>query len=367
MQCNAPFTGLTIDPAGWITMCCNSSDRKQFGVKITDVPDLQEFWRSAQWDKLRSDMNWLGLRSIKECSVCSKAIDRGQKAEVHNYNQYLYQNSTDGKIKYLEMTTSNVCNQSCAMCTSYFSTKWRKIEKKMPEWSRAGSPTHSLSDESIDKIMQVLPTLERLNIKGGEPFADLNNLSILQQLAETNPECNVIITSNFQNIPEQWYEPLKKLKNLIIGASIDGTGKTYDWIRGGNFENTFWNIKDFEEEVGVRPCINMCISVYNVYNLKETQDFFKGYTQNFYNVVTLPAYLSPGILNLEKLKDMLLKQFEHDKSRISPNLWNVEVPTGPEGENKDELIEKFFEYTVSLNKVRGFNIFDVHPELTKIF
>ena len=343
-------------------MCCNTGDRQQFNTKITDVEDLTEFFRDKQYEQLRNKMSSDGIDGIKECWRCAASVKKGAMDEIYNYDRYTP--SEDLNIRYLEVTTSNVCNQTCAMCSSYFSTKWKKIENQFPTWAQSKHSTSALSDESIEKILRVIPTLGHLNIKGGEPFADKNNLKILTKVAETNPECEVIITSNFQHIPEEWFEPLSKLKNLIIGASVDGIGKTYDWIRGGDFENTYFNIIEFQQRLDVRVNINMCISLYNIFDLRKTQEMFDGYIQNFYNVVISPPYLSPALIETDKMRELLLLQYGHSTENISKNLWNI-TPT-PEP-RRSELIKGFFLYTESMNKVRGFDIFDIHPELADIF
>ena len=42
MLCEAPYLGITIDQQGNINMCCNTMDREQFGVKISDVDNLEK-------------------------------------------------------------------------------------------------------------------------------------------------------------------------------------------------------------------------------------------------------------------------------------------------------------------------------------
>ena len=54
--CRAPFTGLTIDPAGNLNMCCSTSNRKQFNTKISDVENLSEFFLDTQMSELRQRM-----------------------------------------------------------------------------------------------------------------------------------------------------------------------------------------------------------------------------------------------------------------------------------------------------------------------
>ena len=277
--CRAPFTGLTIDPAGNLNMCCSTSNRKQFNTKISDVENLSEFFLDTQMSELRQRMKSQGLEKLAECKFCSRAVTNGLQAEVHNYNRYKIAEPLE--LRYLEVTTSNVCNQACATCNSYFSTKWRKVEKNLPEEFQTNAKASIIKTPDIDKI-----------------------------------------------------------------------------------ENTYTNIQKFTSVVGYKPSINMCISIYNLFNLKETTDFFKGYTQNIYNVVYNPEYLSPNIIDSITLKRLLLKQFEMNPANISPNLWDI--PTvDPETQKKRQ--GEFLRYTESMNKIRGFNIFDIHPQLAEIF
>ena len=114
------------------------------------------------------------------------------------------------------MTTSNICNQTCVMCNSYFSTKWKKLEhhfiKAGFKEERYPHPTMAYSKESTDKILKVLPNLKILQIKGGEPFADKNNLKILTKLAEVNPNCKVILVSNFQKYTKRMVACIRRIK-----------------------------------------------------------------------------------------------------------------------------------------------------------
>ena len=354
MLCNAPFLGLTIDPSGWLTLCCNTTDREYFKSNIADIDDLTEFFLSDKYEDIREKMKTVGMLGIAQCKNCWHAVD-GLFDEIHNYNQKSYTEPL--KIRYLELTTSNVCNQTCVTCSSYFSSKWRSLE---PKFGRQASPASYLKSDSIEKILKVLPDLKYLQIKGGEPFADKNNLKILQELSEVNPDCEVILTSNFQSINDEWWPILKKLKNISAGASIDGVGESYDWIRGGNFNQTVQNMQRFKYETGNRVVINVCVSLYNIFILKQIYDFFfdKSYVSNviFNNIVTSPYMLSPNILTIEEL-NIAIKKFGNDSNNLLGNIRKIKLNHGT------ALREKFIKHTNTMNSIRGTNIFDIQPEL----
>lgn len=356
MLCKAPFLGITIDPSGWIQLCCATNDRRYFNKKITDIDNLNDFFLSSSYDKIREDMRSSGLESIEQCSHCWGSLS-GEWTEADNYNTKEY--SEPLKIRYLEVTTSNVCNQTCVTCSSYFSSKWRKIEK---HFGREISPSFYLSDDSIDKILAVLPDLHYLQIKGGEPFADKNNLKILKELANVNPKCRLIITSNFQNIPEEWYETLALLKNIQAGASVDGIYETYDWIRGGRFQDTLETMERFYEVTGSPIVINVCVSIYNIFTLLDIKRFFedKNYIGSviFNNIVNYPEHLS--IRMLKKSDIISAVGFQDDSFR---NIRLVEGSTFFD----DELINNFMSHTNTMNMIRGSNIFTLQPQLADIF
>ena len=385
--CEAPFIGITIDPYGDINMCCNTLDRKQFAkAHITEVDDLEEFFKGKEYERLRKQMTAVGPEGIKNCEICWIA-KQGGEAEIKNYwrraEEVLFKPGKPLQLHFLEMTTSNICNQTCVMCNSYFSTKWKKLEhhfiKAGFEEERAAHPTMAYSEESTDKILKVLPDLKILQIKGGEPFADKNNLKILTKLAEVNPNCKVILVSNFQNIPKEWWPVLEELNNLQVGASVDGIEDTYNWIRGGDFDKVIQNIEEFNNKIHCLSgfSINMCISIYNLFNLRATQDYFKKFENklfgelpqeligvNFYNVVTRPEYLSPAIVPESNLLKCIHSQYTYSeqKTMVANNL--IRIKQDPDSK---ALREKFKTHTNVMNNIRGFDIYDIEPRLKTIF
>ena len=70
MLCKAPFLGLTIDPAGWLSLCCATNDREYFSTKITDVEDLNKFFLGEEYEDIRKQMKRDGLGSVLQCVNC---------------------------------------------------------------------------------------------------------------------------------------------------------------------------------------------------------------------------------------------------------------------------------------------------------
>lgn len=378
--CLAPYLGMTIDPKGWINLCCNVTDREHFGVTISQIDDLTDFFVSSQYKKVRDQVKNVGIENIDGdiCRVCRLAREGGYRAEIDTYDlktRRKYFEPVPTKIRYLEVTTSNTCNQTCVMCSSYFSTKWKSLESSFHNMDLdldrgEGTDTFMMSEDDINKIMKILPDLKMLQIKGGEPFADKRNLRIARELAKVNPDCELTITSNFQKVSDEWFEVLSQLNNVCAGASIDGIGQTFNWIRGGDFDEVENNLLRFKNEVKPKALnVNSCISVYNIFQMKEMWERYKGFNYNNYNVVTDPVYLKPGLFKKEQLWGIIHDQFGTlDHPAISPNLKNCSIILEEEGEEKYKFRKKQFSWWTSrMNEVRGFDIFDLHPQLCDIF
>ena len=110
---------------------------------------------------------------------------------------------TGFNLSYLEFSMSNICNQMCVTCSSYFSNKWIKQE---PLFGRTANDMYSLTDKDIKTLEKGFSTLEQLQLKGGEPLADSRNIKFLETLFEVNDKAFVTMCSNMQNIPKKFLE-----------------------------------------------------------------------------------------------------------------------------------------------------------------
>lgn len=363
--CKAPFLGPTIDPSGKIILCC-AAERDYLDTHINSIDSIQDFFDGEQYSKTRTAVALHGIEKLGSvCEYClnSRKADPAAYTQIDHYKQFTP--NKDSKVSYLEVTTSNVCNQTCATCESYFSSKWRKIHNIFHDWEPA--PSYIMNDKALQSVLETLPNLTYLTLKGGEPTADRNNLKILNRLIEVNPECEVGVVSNFQEVSDDWWKVIESLKNLNIAVSVDGIGETYDWIRGGNYESTLANIKwcsKMYPENTLR--INVLVSLYNIFDLKNIYDVFTelniGIIMN--NITYGPDYASPFVFSYDELSTILNDEYGSVSTPFIPQRLMIES-NFHDKYKRPYNINKCFEFINKMDSLRGFSLFDVQPKLKK--
>lgn len=331
MKCMVPETGITINPIGELVLCCAGDNTAL--AHIQDVPNLTEFFNGEIYNKLRQDFK--DKNFPPQCDVCWRHWDAGRIARFDSYNRFIFPTYEEDKaapvtpIRFLEITTSNICNQMCVTCSGKYSSKWAPYEKMAVEsgltWRDENHKFHTkmykMTKEDVDKVLDLVPHLQHLTIKGGEPFADPNNILILKKLAETNPTCRVEICTNFQLVTDYVIELLHQINEVHIQASIDGVYEMYDWIRGGNFQRTVNNIKRYHEYAGRKVIVVSTVSVYNWMHLPELIDYFidvPGVPRvSMANLVTFPKYCSPNFLTVQHQEEGKKKLFDYLESKFT--------------------------------------------------
>ena len=393
MYCRLNSNGMTINPDGNISVCCSNNRGWDIG-HISEIDDLSEHWKNhPDMIKLRNDDP---QKMTEACGSCLKRTEtsRTRWHEVNQKPPYLRMRN-DNEIRFLEFTTSNICNQTCASCSSYFSSKWRHLEEELMELGFLqdaklndgigfGSYNHPISrigDKDLPKIMKLLPHLDKIYVKGGEPFADKNNFLILEELLKTNPDCKIHMSTNLSNIPQKFIDLFKKYGGKpILSVSMDGVHEVYEYIRSTPFQKTVDNIKHWYKETGRRVNVSTYYSMYSIFNLKEVLEFFSNNLREevstviFHKWITSPRYISPQRVlfqnELDELKEMIMspeimKYFFEDQNRfINHNLHNFQKIGGDKTTIKCR--KEFVQYTKWLNLTRGIDIYEHIPLLKGI-
>lgn len=378
--CYIPFHGFCIDPGGFLSYCCmdnvgvNFLDKKRVyePKHIEEVEDLQEWWEKSYepvWETyVKNEQN-----SLNPCHRCfSKNAMKGKRPVKASYDDNLQKGKikwdfdfSNPKVKFLEYTVSNICNQMCVMCSGRCSTQWHDFDE---QFGRQRGKLTRISNKSVEKIKKLIPNLNVIFVKGGEPFADTKNMEILEYVADVNPNCLINMTSNIQSISQKHFKILKKLKNLRIHASIDGIDEVYNWIRGGDFKKTVENAEKIYYECGHKIQPTTTITIYNFFSLIKIVDYFndKSYVkwQHCYNVVDWPNWAS-----VIHFPENIFDKAMNDNKNVLPNYKNVNYANLFKVENKydKKIIDTAKKYTETMNNIRGFNITDYVPELKKLF
>lgn len=394
IKCLVPETGLTINPVGEVVLCCAGDNVALSHIK--DISNLTSFFNSDIYNVMRERFKQQDMP--EQCQVCVDHYNAGRIARFDSYNRFnfpTYEQDISSQtipIRFLEITTSNICNQMCVTCSGKYSSKWAPYEKMAVDvgltWRNENHKFHTeiykMTDSDVDKVLDIVPGLQHLTIKGGEPFADPNNIKILQKIADTNPDCRIEICTNFQLVSDDVINLLHKINEVHVQASIDGIYDLYNWIRGGNFEKTVDNINRYHAIEGRKVVVVSTISIYNWMNMVELIDYWKqvpGVDRiSIANLVTFPKYCSPLYLFKEHINEGLEKVFtylqEYDKiddtfykskdlsvSGIN-NLLSV-VPTADEWDGNDKIRKRMMQW-IDFCLISRFNdedIFEMAPYL----
>jgi MoaA/NifB/PqqE/SkfB family radical SAM enzyme len=356
MKCLAPWKAIAVRFNGDITPDCVYTGRHG---------NLNE-------DILPSIMQHPGLLntqlSIKNgilppnCSQCTKKEQLTEHSRRIFFDKILHDTprTYENDIRFLEVNISNKCNLKCLMCSGVNSTAWVKEDIKLSELGIERPINHPdfgyriVNESIIDKLFQYpsyFKNLQYVNIKGGEPFMEEDNIKLLKKLLDMNLHKQVTIDiSTNGTIENPEFEELLLEFNTKIHISIEAVGKLYNYIRGGNqysWEQFVDNLPRFDKFD--RVILAGTIMTYNVRQFKDVILWNINRTSRnelfFNNVVTTPEYLNPSLLP----NDILYGTgFTHDS-----NLTNQ--------------LDVFVKYTRHLDELRNTDILEVCPELSSIF
>lgn len=237
MKCNYPNSGLYISSMGSASPCCAIIH----GITFENV---DQFYSNAFFKSIRDKNNNNKILDHPACKTCKINLDNSQISQLDRSKKVLKETS-DVKIRRLDIAFSNTCNLDCVMCTNFYSSKWNKIIESMPLeiqkfTNKSTGKYFSMSYKQIDDIVKSCGVgLESAIIKGGEPFYDKKTLYFLEKLSDVNPDIKLDILSNCTIVNE---DILKKFDNIHVVASIDGLYGIYEYIRGFDFKKVDKNI-----------------------------------------------------------------------------------------------------------------------------
>ena len=324
---------MVINAHGYLTHCCALPDHHV--VHVDDVPSLT--------DVFNNHPSFLEFRNStpRPCEECFTRINGLLPQPLSSI--------WNGKIRYLEFTMSNLCNATCSMCGEFSSSLW------------AGKVT-KLSDDAYNKIMDVLPDVEKLVIKGGEPLADNRNIKILERYLEVSDGAVDIIT-NGSLLPDSVLN-----SRVNLGVSVDGTHDLYRWIRSTDWDTVIDNMKKFHHSTGNGVTVQSVISLYNFFNIEDYLKFFKHKTYvkriEMNHWVQFPHHSSVHCLPEELLLQQKEKNIKIMKKYNNNSRYSLVAMSKLKYKNKKKCSkDNYFCRVNEINKMRGFDLLDVVPEL----
>lgn len=355
---------------------------------------LEEIWNGDAIKQVR--LNMINDVPSKECSRCYAQEQHGfnsnRLAANSKFAKYLpLVNATgldgsydDFKLRFYDISASNLCNLKCRSCAPSHSSKWAEEEKRIGNVESA--PILWVGKDKNDLFKQVkphIPHIDHFYFDGGEPllledhYRFLNEL-ITEQRFNTKLSYNTNLTT-FKFKDNDVLDLWKQFKQVIVGASLDASYERAEYLRHG----TIWNEVVENRKRLMAECpnvyfyINCTVSAFNVQHIS---DFHKEWVDL--------GLIQPGDFNINILHtpefmrvDVLPEHIkQRTKAKIESHIeWlktfpNTETSVGDFQaiinmmlhDDKSHLLPKFLEEAKRLDSIRGESLFDTYPELRDI-
>ncbi len=277
--CFLPLNAIAVHPQGFPHFCLTSTLKHQGGLKDFEAKrtEIHQQLLAGQWPE-----TCLRCKNKEDRNLQSRRT-RTWERKVDMYGADLakeYVRATPRPtIRHLEISFSNLCNISCVMCSSEFSTSWfahdRRAIQEGLEFRNFTGPAQQLkriTPELLEEIYQQVQDLDLIIIKGGEPTREPSCLNFLQRLNQSTQKKKnlaIFLQSNGTRAPEDWLEGLENL-NFEMGFSMDGWGEVFRWVRGTDFDKFLANFLNTQKVSFVRSVsIDFTLSAYNCFHLPE--------------------------------------------------------------------------------------------------
>lgn len=362
--CVLPFIHAVYNPydplkkAGHVLPCCryDSAIGEAETVNVSNPNKNSLIFKTLQ-DELSS-----GNKS-KACQKCWNDEEIG----VQSYRQGA--NSTyrdiiksgeykDKKLRFLEITPSNLCNLACRSCNSNFSSKWVPIDNFIT------SDRQKKSISYTDWRKLDLSNLLELKLMGGEPMLLKDNLELLKHLDEIGSLENIhlhVITNLMNPVTEEWKYFIKKSRKTYVWASIDAIGELNDYVRADSKWNTVEkNLLEIKELLSENPIcrlsVNSVITILNVNKSLEIQEYFAELgIKNYMDVTSFPKHLDCKKLP-DPIKNILIEAGVAEK--VKDSMLN--------SDSSDSIVNDFFNHNDTLDKYHKKSFRDYNNDMYTI-
>lgn len=273
------------DPMGW----------ESWKHEVENAPGnkLKNIFNHKVFEKLRQD----GILGIKNsaCKTCWQREEKTGSSDRLKYspNSKQYVKSIDDmQITSYDIQISNECNLRCRMCTPLLSDKLRK-DYMMFKDRKAELPTGWEQYNGTDDIdmanasewrylLDNLDTCKHIKFTGGEVFVSKRFKEFLDYAIENNnaEHIDLHIITNATKFTNEMLGKIKNFKSFSPVFSIDGIGKTYEYIRYPMpFDKLQKSITNFiRSEVNCKDISHaFVLSVYNLHNVYDYINYYKDF------------------------------------------------------------------------------------------
>lgn len=393
--CTMLWNNVSADPAGNIKPCCISRDiiKKPDGTPYNLGRDkIVDFYNSPDYVEIRRKM--LAGETVPGCSQCTQIESYGKQSKRiitnRNWPRVTIQTKTvvEPKIEYFDLRFGNLCNLKCRSCMPLNSSQLDSQVKEYPElkqfYRESGFNINDWYETDIfdENLLSNLSHIKFLYITGGEPSLIKKNFELLEKLIATGYSKNIslMVNSNLTNDKTYFFDLLSEFKHTMFLASIDGYGKTQEYLR----YPSDWNQIDKNIHKLVNrnaDNINLHVSpVVQIGNLNTIVDLFEyceAFNRNagklvidiFINVLENPSYLN--IINLpldykiqcwNKIDEWVKTSCKYQNKLFYEQIETIKNKCFADVDYQKEL-KTFFEFNQLLDNIQKTDLKILNPEL----
>ena len=414
--CIMPWKHLHILSDGKVKMSCAAINHVTMGGEEATIykHSLNEIWNSEYMQQARFEL--ANSRWPTACYICKSQESKGLPSYRHQFNnshqsitkissnnrytssfEELVRQAKDfnGALKddfySLQIDIGNLCNLKCRMCSSSYSSQIERDpvhSRWCPEVEvRATNPTqlegkdrHGLysPDFMVNQLLGHPSQLLELNIIGGEPLLSDSLRDALETLANRGffHETSLQITTNGTKLTKDWIRIFGQFKSLCISISLDGVGRTYEYIRApARWSKLRDNLSKFLELENAKVFPAITIQAYNILEMPEIVREVRRMGFNisgFTNVLEYPDFLSVKVLppRIRQFAAKRLREFVRDDCPeiLAPGLGQVAIALDQIEEGYDyNMLNTFMMFNNDLDASRGQSFQETFPELFAMF
>jgi MoaA/NifB/PqqE/SkfB family radical SAM enzyme len=136
------------------------------------------------------------------------------------------------QINLYQIFLGSLCNSTCVTCGPPASSAWRSLQQTKVVSIRQENQQSAHALEALTESID-WKNAKRFNLLGGEPLLIDRSFDILHNLvAAGNTDCRIsFVTNGSVSLSKEQVELCKKFSDISACLSIDGIGRTFEYIR----------------------------------------------------------------------------------------------------------------------------------------
>ena len=379
--CVLPFVHIEVDTDGKIRPCCvydghfTKEDGSLYNARTDTLKDI----RSSKWIKTMQQ-KMLDDKPDRGCRKCyseemnnnvSRRIRENKRfeAEIDNIRNGVF------NLKILDIKPGNTCNLKCRICNEFSSSKWLDDKYKLFNTTKLFDENQLANfkwynNENFWKELdELMEHVEFIEIFGGEPMLIKQQFQFLERLVKRGLSKNITVSyaTNGTIFPKNQIKTIwPNFKDIIIMLSADGVRDTFEYSRYPANWNDYEKHLDGYVEHGYRPTISYGVSVYSIFNLLESIEYY--YSKNIPVWLNIVYDKNTSIASLPKdIKEQITKDIEDNFKPEWKSILQEKTLEGIVNYMNNTNIDsaETIQYIKDIDKIRNQNYCDLFPQMKK--